>query len=121
MVNVNLDIQTDWNLAILSFEWELDDKNTDSTFSKIYDKFWEFEKTNVLLDLSKLKYIDNKSIWYIADIFSRTEDRDNKMAIIGCQPGVLDIFQLVWITSIIECFDNKDKALKYIHWAKYKK
>lgn len=118
MANINLDIQVNWNLVILSFEWELDEQNTDSTFSKIYDRFWEFRDINILLDLSKLKYIDSKSIWYISDIFSKTEDRDNKTAIIGCQPGILDIFELVWITLIIKCFDSKDKALKYIHWTK---
>jgi anti-anti-sigma factor len=99
------------NTFIFEFNGELDETNADKTFKSIYDQIGEFEDKNVLFNLAGLKYLNSKSIGYIADVFSNIEDADGKMYISNCSDGVKDILELVGITTIIPTVDTEEEAL----------
>jgi len=102
------------NISIFEFTWELDETNADKTFKSIYDQIWEFEWKNIVFNLSGLKYLNSKSIGYIADVFSNIEDTDGKMYITNCTDWVKDILELVWITTIIPTVDTEKEAIEAI-------
>jgi hypothetical protein len=52
----------------------LDETNADKTFTAIYNAIGDFTNKRVIFNLSGLKYLNSKSIGYIADIFSNIED-----------------------------------------------
>ena len=99
-------------ILIFEFSWELDETNADKTFKSIYEQIWEFENKKILLKLTGLKYINSKSIWYIADIFSNIEEKESQMYISNCTEWVKDILELVWITQIIPTVDDASEAIK---------
>ena len=103
--------EENWVL-IFQFNWELDETNADKTFKAIYDQIWDF-KTNskIIFNLSELKYLNSKSIWYIADVFSNIEDLEWKMYITNCSEWVKDILELVGITTIVPTLDDVSDAL----------
>ena len=98
-------------ILIFEFKWELDETNADKTFKTIYDDIWEFSEKDIILNLKGLKYLNSKSIWYIADVFSNVEDADRKMFITDCNDWVKDILELVGITTIIPTLDTEKDAL----------
>ena len=102
------------NISIFEFTWELDETNADKTFKSIYEQIWEFEEKNIIFNLSGLKYLNSKSIGYIADVFSNIEDADGKMYISNCTDWVKDILELVGITTIIPTVDTEKEALESI-------
>jgi anti-anti-sigma factor len=61
--------------------------------------------------MAGLKYLNSKSIGYIADIYSNIEDNNWKMFISNCSEWVKDILDLVWITVIIPTVDDQDEAI----------
>lgn len=99
-------------ILIFKFTWELDETNADKTFKSIYDQIWEFENKNIVFNLSGLKYLNSKSIGYIADVFSNIEDGNGKMYISNCTDWVKDILELVWITTIIPTVDDEKEAIE---------
>lgn len=99
---------------IFEFKGELDETNADKTFKSIYDQIGDFEDKNLVFNLSGLKYLNSKSIWYIADVFSNIEDAEGKMFITNCNDGVKDILELVGITTIIPTLDTQAEALEQI-------
>ena len=101
-------------ISIFEFNWELDETNADKTFKSIYEQIWEFEWKNIVFNLSGLKYLNSKSIGYIADVFSNIEDGEWKMYISNCTDWVKDILELVWITTIIPTVDSEKEALEAI-------
>lgn len=101
-------------VVIFEFTWELDETNADKTFKTIYDEIGDFSKKNIIFNLSGLKYINSKSIGYIADVFSNIEDSEGKMYISNCSEWVKDILDLVWITTIIPTVDTEEEALAAI-------
>lgn len=99
-------------ILIFNISGELDETNADKTFTSLYKEVWNFSDKNILLDLTGLRYLNSKSIWYIADIFSNIEENDGKMYISNCEEGVKDVLELVWITTIIPTVDTKEEAIK---------
>jgi len=99
-------------ILIFNISGELDETNADKTFTSLYKEVWDFSNKNILLDLTWLRYLNSKSIWYIADIFSNIEENDGQMYISNCDEGVKDVLELVWITTIVPTVDTKEEAIK---------
>ena len=101
----------DNGVTIFTFEWELDETNADKTFKDIYDQIGSFENKKIIFNMSGLKYLNSKSIGYIADVFSNIEDNEGQMYISNCDEGVKDVLELVGITTIIPTVDTEEEAL----------
>ena len=102
----------------MNLENDLDNKNTinnetnaDKTFKNIYEQIGDFEDKKIIFKLTNLKYLNSKSIWYIADVFSNIEENDSQMYISNCTDWVKDILELVWITQIIPTVDDVSEAI----------
>jgi anti-anti-sigma factor len=102
------------NVLIFEFTGELDETNADKTFKSIYDQIGDFDGKQILFNLVGLKYLNSKSIGYIADVFSNIEDADGKMCISNCSDGVKDILELVGITTIIPTLDTQEEAMSQL-------
>lgn len=103
--------EVDW-ITIFDFTGELDETNADKTFTQVYEEIWDFSDKKILFNLTGLKYLNSKSIWYIADVFSNLEDNDGRMHISNCDEGVKDVLELVGITTIIPTVDTEAQALE---------
>jgi len=100
------------NITIFDFAWELDETNADKTFTGIYESIWDFSGKKIIFNLAGLKYLNSKSIWYIADVFSNLEDNNGEMYISNCDEWVKDVLELVGITTIIPTVDEEKEALE---------
>ncbi len=100
------------DITIFDFTGELDETNADKTFTTIYEQIWDFSDKKILFNLAGLKYLNSKSIGYIADVFSNLEDNDGRMYISNCDEGVKDVLELVGITTIIPTVDTEKEALE---------
>lgn len=109
LVEVNKKEQ-DW-ILIFEFSWELDETNADKTFTAMYAQIWDFSGKKIIFNLKNLKYLNSKSIWYIADIYSNVEENEGQMYISNCDEWVKDVLELVWITTIIPTVDTLAEAL----------
>lgn len=98
-------------ILIFEFSWELDETNADKTFKDIYEQIWDFKNKKIIFKMTGLKYLNSKSIWYIADVFSNIEENESQMYISNCTEWVKDILELVWITQIIPTVDDISEAI----------
>ena len=101
-------------VIVFEFSGELDETNADKTFKSIYDEIGDFKDKKIVFNLSGLKYLNSKSIGYIADVYSNVEDNAGKMYISDCDEGVKDVLELVGITTIIPTVDTEAEALSEI-------
>lgn len=110
LVEVNKKEQN-W-IFIFEFSWELDETNADKTFTAIYGDIGDFAWKKIIFNLVNLKYLNSKSIWYIADIYSNVEENEWQMYISNCDEWVKDVLELVWITTIIPTVDTVNQAIE---------
>ncbi|MCH8518394.1 STAS domain-containing protein [Candidatus Gracilibacteria bacterium] len=99
------------DIIVFDFTGELDETNADKTFTGIYESIGEFTDKKILFNMSGLKYLNSKSIGYIADVFSNLEESNGKMHISNCDEGVKDVLELVGITTIIPTVDSEEEAI----------
>lgn len=99
------------SIIVFDFTGELDETNADKTFTNVYEQIGDFSDKKIIFNLTGLKYLNSKSIWYIADVFSNIEDNDGQMYISNCDEGVKDVLELVGITTIIPTVDTEKEAL----------
>nr|MDD3720312.1 STAS domain-containing protein [Candidatus Gracilibacteria bacterium] len=102
-------------VIVFEFSGELDETNADKTFSSIYDNIGSFEGKKIILNFAGLKYLNSKSIGYIADIFSNIDENNGKMYICECKELVKDVLELVGITTIVPTVTTETEALKAIN------
>lgn len=113
MTDINIQLSQNIDVNIYIFQWELDTFNNDKTFDKLYTDLWNFDK-KIIFDFSNLTYIDSRSISYVFDIYDMVDKNWWKLFICNCNFQVRDVFELVWITTIIPCFDDIEEALEEI-------
>ena len=99
------------DVNIFEFHGELDETNADKTFTTIYNAIGDFTGKKVLFNMIGLKYLNSKSIGYIADIFSNIEDGNGKMMITNMGDEVKDTLELVGITTIVATSDTEATGL----------
>lgn len=99
-------------IIVFEFNGELDETNADKTFTSLYNDIGDFTDKKIIFNLHGLKYLNSKSIGYIADVFSNIEDNDGMMYISNCDEGVKDVLELVGITTIIPTVDTVEDAVK---------
>ena len=102
---------TNTGIKIFTFDGELDETNVDNTFPSSIENIGDFNGAKTLFNFEKLKYLNSKSIGYIADIAQRTEDGNGKFALCNLTPEVNDTLDLVGITSILPVFNSQETAL----------
>lgn len=98
-------------IMIFEFSGELDETNADKTFKDIYTDIGDFKNKKIIFKMTNLKYINSKSIGYIADVFSNIEENESQMYISNCTEWVKDILELVWITQIVPTVDDISEAI----------
>ncbi len=108
---IKIDKRNEGEILIFGFTGELDETNADKTFKKMYEEIGDFSNKKIIFNMDGLKYLNSKSIWYIADIFSNIEDNDWDMYISNCEAGVKDVLELVGITTIIPTVDDEGEAI----------
>ncbi len=113
LIDVNKKEQN-W-VIIFTFSWELDETNADKTFASIYEEIGDFTGKKLIFNFSWLKYMNSKSIGYIADVFSNIEENEWIMHITNCSDGVKDILELVGITTIIPMNETEEEAINTIN------
>jgi len=100
------------SIIIFTFLWELDETNTEEVFKIIYKDLWDSKKKKIIFNFKWLKYLNSKSIWYIANLFLHITDNHWEMYISEFNKDIKDILELVWITKIIPTINNVEEAIK---------
>lgn len=112
-MNTPIEVKTKTSGAVTVFEFhgELDETNADKTFTSIYNAIGDFTGKKIVFNLVGLKYLNSKSIGYIADIFSNIEDGNGAMYLTNMAEEVKDTLELVGITTIVAVADTEAEAL----------
>ena len=113
-MNTPIDIKrkTVQGIEVFEFHGELDETNADKAFTAIYSAIGDFAGKKIILNLIGLRYLNSKSIGYIADMFSNIEDNNGSMYITNMTNDVRDTLELVGITSIVNVVNLEEEAIQ---------
>ena len=96
--------EEEWAI-VYNFAWELDETNADNTFEPMYEELKPHMWGKIIFDFKELKYINSKTIGYLVDIFSNTDEAGWKMYIRNCVWWIRDTLNFTWVDTIIPYID----------------
>jgi anti-anti-sigma factor len=97
----------------VSISGQLDETNIDDEAKKIYELIEKGEKgLKVLFNLQGLKYMNSKSVGYLADWHGKVTALGGKMAIANAGEEILEVLNVVGLNNLIDVCDSVDKAKK---------
>lgn len=100
------------NVDVFEFIGELDETNADKTFTSIDAQLTESHATRVVFLLRELKYLNSKSIGWIAEIFERITSQGGNMHIAAPSEDVYSTLDLVGMTSLLNFSKSEDEAVQ---------
>ncbi len=103
----------DSTAKLITIVGALDESNIDIQAQNFYKLLEQFPKKLFLLfDLTKLDYMNSKTIGYITDWSERLKSGGGKMVIANAPKNILDILETVGITALIPAYPTKEEAMK---------
>lgn len=98
------------NYQILKIKGEID-RDTIAHYKEQMEAFLAtFISNNLVLDLSELEFTNSEGIGYTTDIYNRLMAQNKKVLIINASARIMDIFNLVGLNQLIQCFSSETEA-----------
>jgi anti-anti-sigma factor len=95
----------------VKFIGQLDESNIDLNSKTIYDLITQNpKKLFLLLDFSKLEYMNSKSIGYLTDWYTKITEGQGKVVIASAPASIIDILQAVGIIEMIKNYPSFEEA-----------
>ena len=107
----SLEILSGQIASVVLLSGQLDETNNDAVFEAVGEYFeLNHEQKYFIFDISKLEYLNSRSIGNIVDSFRKTAERGGKMVIAGSSQNIYDILDLVGVTRVIEMAETLEHA-----------
>ncbi len=103
--------QANMTAKTIKFVGQLDESNIDLNSKTIYEIIAQHPKELfLLLDFSRLEYMNSKSIGYLTDWYGRITEGGGKIVISSPPASVQEILQAVGVTELVKCYNSLEEA-----------
>lgn len=100
------------NIKIVSLAGEIDETNLGDLKEVIDPLLVNSDCQVLLLNLKDLNFINSMVISYFTNIYTKLTELNKKIIFIEANNQILDILDLVGLTTIIDNYSNLSEALK---------
>jgi len=103
--------QPNMTAKIVRFVGQLDESNIDLNSKTIYEIIAQHPKDlYLLLDFSKLEYMNSKSIGYLTDWYGKITEAGGKIVIAAPPANILEILTAVGVIELVKCYNTLEEA-----------
>ena len=116
-MTINTEIKGD--CLIVRMKGELDMDSANKFKKKVIPKLEKNKLSYLILNLSKVKFIDSTGLGAILGRYRVLEKEGGKVLLVGLKPQVKRIFSLSGMLKIMPEFESEDKAISEINKGEY--
>lgn len=98
-------------VVTLDFEGHIDMSSSPEVREALTAEFQKNKKA-IIVDLSKVPYIDSSGIATLVEGLQWSHSSKNKFRLVGLNSAVRDIFEIARLLQVFEVFNTKEEALK---------
>ena len=84
---------------------------SDSTLHEVVKEQLEEDRTNILLNLSGVEFIDSFGVGEILASFISTQNLGGKLKLMNISEKLYVVFQVTMLTKVLEIFKDEESAL----------
>lgn len=107
---MNLDIKEGKSSLIVQLAGELDHHSTEIIRNRIDRSYKESEKTNIVLDLNGITFIDSSGIGLIMGRFQKVKSKQGQLLVVSQNKYVDRIMNMSGLLKIVEVFPDLKAA-----------
>jgi anti-anti-sigma factor len=107
---ISYNIRSQSGITVFELIGELD-MYTLPRAQEIVDMLIEQEKYNILIDLSKLEYVDSSGIGFFTATLKVLRDHNGDLKIVNLHPYIKRLFDLIHLDYFISIYEDLDEAL----------
>lgn len=106
---MNVDINTNGNIVIISIEGSIDSKTAGELQSQIMGKVSESD--NVLLNLTEVDFVSSAGLRVLLMIYRQIKSKNGKVILVGVSQEITDVMSMTGFINFFEITDTIDNAL----------
>jgi anti-sigma B factor antagonist len=110
MMQLNIAEQED--VVVITIEEERMDAHNSSDLKEQMLQLFDEGKCNIVIDLSKVRFIDSSGLGALVSGFKNASAREGSLKLCSLQPQVRSMFELTRLHRVFEIFNNLDEVLK---------
>lgn len=96
---------------IVQFKGEMDKSNLDQ-IREVLTKFVDdYAKGLLIFDLTYFDFINSEGVGFMVSLYYKLKKKGQTLKIIHVTPRVEDVFNLIGLSQLIQCFPDLDTAL----------
>ena len=99
----------DLSYQTIVIKGEIDRDTIDSLRESMEKVLSTLKKKTLVLNLHQLEFINSEGIGYLTDIYNRLSGTGKNIVIVNASDRIMDIFQLVGLNQIINCYTNEEE------------
>jgi len=98
------------NVKVVALMGEMDESSIEGLKQNLDPILNDTNIKSLILDLSKLKFINSKGIGYLVSIHTHLSKDQRVLILTGANEEVMDVITLVGLTTIIKYFNTVEEA-----------
>lgn len=98
-------------LKVLALTGEMDETTLADVRTQVDPFLMDTNVKTIIFDVTNLNYINSKGIGYLVAVHTHLSKDQRTLVLAGASESVMDVIQLVGLTSIIRCVDTVEEAL----------
>lgn len=106
---MNVNINTNGNIVIISIEGSIDSKTAGELQSQIMGKVSESD--NVLLNLTEVDFVSSAGLRVLLMIYRQIKSKNGKVILVGVSQEITDVMSMTGFINFFEITDTIDNAL----------
>ncbi len=103
------------NFQVAEFSGNMDKMGLDSVKEMLEQAVNNLLSEYLVFDFEKLEFINSESIGFILVLHTRLVRNSKKLAIINANAHVKDVFEVIGMTKLINCYDTKQAFLESLN------
>jgi stage II sporulation protein AA (anti-sigma F factor antagonist) len=106
-INLNIDVlPAQDNYQVVEFKGNLDKIGLYSVKEKLEQLVEQFQKQYLIFNFENLEFANSESIGLLLVLHARLVKKNQKIVLVGSKSHVKDVFEVIGLTKIIDCFDS---------------
>ena len=101
------------DIVLLDVDGEIDLYTASDLKDMIFEQI-DFNKTNIIIDLERVTYIDSSGIGTLITSLSKLKKINGNMCIIHVYDSVKKVFELTKLTTFFKIYNSAEEAVKFL-------
>ncbi len=84
-------------------------------YTSFFDEYLSNGQKKIIIDFSKIKYIDSTAIGLLVNIKRNAEEKGGTLVISSVNDDIMNVFSITGIDKFIDLYNSVDDALRNFH------